>query len=331
MSRKFLEKLTVFFIKAAEGVSMSDFKSIILGISMNFLNLFEDDTLGRAYRGAINSKTPKQTYLAMKTAQAKAQSMGEVTVTHMILPERLIAKTGTDSRGNLRVTMEKALDRILSGKAGEISVSVESIPWKIHHTVLLIGNTKDLLEYYDYDAITSPHGKIPKILDTSNASNISWDEGIVDSAKVKWHTVYVDKSTEDMWSEDPETWMEEHYPRIAFYDYVDGIRNYISRTSRQQEEEGKNMIISDWNYEMHPIFMTSRYRGSYIPDIPQELVPFQKVFGELSAQLDEDFENGISPAYAFDKWKAFRDKLAPVLAKIGYDPLCASEHEWEGM
>ena len=194
--------------------------------------------------------------------------------------------------------------------------------------MLLIGETADLLEYYDYDAYTqpTPNGKVPQNFENAGGS---WDEGIVDSAKVKWHTVYVDERVQDMFTDgDPETWFEENYPRLEYCDDIDCVRSYTEQGSdRQQMEQDMTYAVRDFEYEMRPLFMDFSGR-SYKPeaDMPPELLPFQKAYGELSYELAVADEEDISPAYLYPKFKEFRAQLAPVLQKLGKE-LQPSEHE----
>lgn len=291
-------------------------------------SLLSEDTLGRAYRGARTTDPGKrkQTYEFMKQAQSAAKNKKNATVMHMISADRFISKVGTDGYGRLRVPFEDAVSNILQGKAGEISVSVESAPWSLENTVVLIGETDDLLEYYEHDSFTKPTpvGKVPQNFENAGGA---WDEGVVDSSKVKWHTVYVDDRVADMFpDEDPEQWFEQNYPRIEYCDDLDCIRQYTEEGSdRQMEEQDKNFTIRDWEYEMRPLFMTGMGR-SYRDDIQPDLKPFQKPFGELQYEMALADEEGVSIAHLFEGFKSFREKLAPVLRKFG-EELQPSDHE----
>ena len=158
--------------------------------------LSEADVLGRAYRMAKKSKesSPEKKYTAtefynyIKTAQQKAKERLKhskdrnipITVFHMINLNRL------DHNKNKLID---AVQYLLSKKDEEISVSMDTEPWEVRDSIILVGTVKDLYEVYDSDTYTKD-SKERHPLDIRNINEMDWDEVIINLKDVTWEYFY---------------------------------------------------------------------------------------------------------------------------------------------
>jgi hypothetical protein len=155
----------------------------------------EADVLGRAYRMAKKSKessrkefSATQFYNYIKTAQQKAKERLKnskdrnvsITVFHMINLNRL--------NGDKNKLIDAAR-YLLSKKDEEISVSMDTEPWEVRDSVVLVGTVKDLYEVYDSDTYTKD-AKERHPLDIRSINQMDWDEVIINLKDVTWEYFY---------------------------------------------------------------------------------------------------------------------------------------------
>lgn len=161
--------------------------------------LKEADILGRAYRMArksvgVNNQyttkkyTVKEFYNYIKDAQKKAKEVLKtsrdrnrpITIFHMVNYDRL------DRNPN---RLLDAIKYLLSKKDEEISVSMDSQPWEIQNSIVLVGTVSDLLEVYDSDTYTTDSKeRYPQ--DIRELGSHDWDEVIINLTDVKWESFY---------------------------------------------------------------------------------------------------------------------------------------------
>jgi hypothetical protein len=162
----------------------------------SYLEIFsEADTIGRAYRmakkGSESSNkgfTAREFYNYIKDAQQKARERlkhskeknSPITVFHMINYNRL---------GRDKDKLISAAQYLLSKKDEEISVSMDTQPWEVRDSIILVGNVKDLYEVYDADTYTKD-SKERFPLDIRKAEQMDWDEVIINLRDVDWEYFY---------------------------------------------------------------------------------------------------------------------------------------------
>jgi hypothetical protein len=81
------------------------------------------------------------------------------------------------------------INYLLSKKDEEISVSMDTQPWEIKDSIVLVGTVSDLLEVYDTDTYTTDSKeRYPQ--DIRELGSHAWDEVIINLKNVKWEQFY---------------------------------------------------------------------------------------------------------------------------------------------
>lgn len=205
----------------------------------------EADVLGRAYRMAKKSKesssegfTATQFYNYIKTAQQKAKERLKnskdrnvpITVFHMINLNRL----NYDKNKIIN-----AAQYLLSKRDEEISVSMDTEPWEVRDSVILVGTVKDLYEVYDSDTYTKD-AKERHPLDIRSINQMDWDEVIINLKDVTWEYFYDTTHNEQV----VDFLKSKDVSQIYDYEDLTGHFSDSPRVIKQQELDEKYKELS---------------------------------------------------------------------------------------
>lgn len=212
----------------------------------------EADVLGRAYRMAKKSSelsnrgfTAKEFYNYIKDAQQKAkdrlkhskEANSPITVFHMINYNRI----GRDSN-----KLISAAEYLLSKKDEEISVSMDTQPWEVKDSIILVGTVKDLYEVYDADTYTKD-SKERAPLDIRKAEQMDWDEVIINLKDVKWEYFY-----DNIHNEKVRDYLEHNgLHQIYSHDELMGHFSDTPRAIKQMELDDEYKQLSSDLYDKY--------------------------------------------------------------------------------
>ena len=196
----------------------------------------EADVLGRAYRmakkasGTTKQYSAKEFYNYIKTAQNKAKQILKtskdrnkpITVFHMINYGRLDRN---------KVNLIDAIKYLFSKKDEEISVSMDTQPWEIRDSIVLVGTVNDLYEVYDVDTYTQDSKeRFPK--DIRNIGELDWDEVIINLKDVKWESFY-----DNINDEQANDLLRKEYDMTQIYSHEDLLSQFEDSPRVQKQTE----------------------------------------------------------------------------------------------